>query len=208
MHDGSAQTISGAAPEVLDNLNGTVPAIDPGEGDPFAGHDMGRPAYATPDDKFQTTEDDDDVIEREVFMHLDAAQLAPHGDRYIVQKLRIGDKMRVDSVAGSKILYTSSKDDEEQNGFYFARIIAKGTGHRLETNTIVPMPFEPGDIVMVEKYSGRPYSLYNDKMVIKPYITVNQVDILTAVPEISPPRPPGFVRHAFTSDGATIVPVG
>lgn len=157
--------------------------------------------------KFITSEDDDDVIEREVCIRLDPLKLRPHGDRYIIQKLRIGDKIRVavDEAAGGgiKTLYTSSKDDEERDGYYYGRVIAKGTGHRLDDNIIVPMPFEPGDIVMVEKYSGRPYHLYGADKKLHLYLTVNQVDVLTSVPELSPPRSE-TTRFGLTDEGRMV----
>lgn len=149
--------------------------------------------------KFTTTDNDEDVIERDVVMHLDPRQLAPHGDRYIVLKMRIADKIKVSTVNGPKILYTSANDEEDHGGFYFAKIIAKGTGHRLEANTIVPMPFEPDEIVMVEKYSGKQYIIGS-----KTYCTVNQVDILTAVPELSPERQYAPGRFAMTDSNELV----
>lgn len=155
-----------------------------------------------PPPRFFTSEGDDDIIEREVVLHLDPYRLAPHGDRYIILKMKIGDKVMVETVNGPRKLYTSSIDEEEANGFYFAQIIAKGSGHRLESNTIVPMPFDPGDIVMVEKYSGRQYKLIGGKT----YCTINQVDILTAVPELSPDRTltNGNGRYAMTDAGQLV----
>jgi co-chaperonin GroES (HSP10) len=110
--------------------------------------------------------------------------ITPHGDRYIVRKLTVDPTVRVATSAGERLIrIEGTKNFEDQPGYYLAEVVAVGSGHRLETDTFVPMPFGPGETVMVEQLSGRELRLGRHS-----YTIVNQVDILAAIPELDGPE--------------------
>jgi co-chaperonin GroES (HSP10) len=113
---------------------------------------------------------------------LDERLIIPHGDRYLVEKLTIDNTYVVELADGSTKLIPieGTQNKEERDGYYIAEVVAKGNGHRLETNTVVPMPFDRGDVVMVEKFSGRELQIAGSI-----YTIVNQVDCLAVLPELT-----------------------
>ena len=116
-------------------------------------------------------------LSRDALRDLDASIVTPHGDRYLVKKWEIGKVIVVDTPAGpKKIEMAELTSYEETHGYYLAVVVNKGNGHRMETDVTVPMPFEPGQTVLVEKYSGRELMFGSET-----YIIVNQVDILAAI---------------------------
>lgn len=68
------------------------------------------------------------------------------GDRYLIEMLDISD------VTPSGILIPG---DPLSRGWEAARIVAVGNGHRLERDELIPMFFTVGDVVSVERLSGR-----------------------------------------------------
>jgi len=126
-------------------------------------------------------------LDRLAISHLDPYKLVPHGDRYLVELLDADADIIVKREDGStgKVYLPENTSTEEMAGFYWARIIAAGSGHRLEANVVVPMPHQAGDIVMIEKYSGREIQLG-----LKKYRIVNQIDVVGWARELSPSRYP------------------
>jgi co-chaperonin GroES (HSP10) len=112
---------------------------------------------------------------------LDPNGFAPHGDRYVVEKCIINNDYIVTRSDGSTktIHVEGTTDKEERDGYYIARIVVGGNGHRMDTDVTVPMPFKPGEIVMVVKFSGQEI-----KIADATYTVINQTDILMRLPEL------------------------
>jgi co-chaperonin GroES (HSP10) len=105
----------------------------------------------------------------------DPRDLAPNGDRYIVELLDIDDSVFI----GESRLFTPGLSETER-GWKAARVIAVGNGHRLESDATVPMFYKPGDVLLIERLTGRELTLRGKK-----YLILNQVDVLarfTGVP--------------------------
>lgn len=137
-------------------------------------------------------------ITRDVLDALDPYKEEPHGDRYIVEEAEVGDEKTLEcgkvfvvaesvghSERGPNGLekWVEAKSFEEIHGYFLGKVIAKGNGHRLERDEYVPMPFEVGDVLRIERFTGRRY-----KMQGRWFRLVNQVDCLSRVPELSPTR--------------------
>jgi co-chaperonin GroES (HSP10) len=126
-------------------------------------------------------------ISRNVVRGLDPSRMTPHGDRYLVEKLSAQGSFTVtDDVTGeiTGIIHFPQEyagREEADNGYYIARVLAAGNGMRHETGVIVPMTFDAGDVVMVEKFSGREI-----KLGTRTYCVVSQVDVLLRLDELSP----------------------
>ncbi len=137
------------------------------------------------------------TLDRAVYEKLDPRKMPCNGDRYLVEKIDISEKTTligedgreydfyiptVDSYdrQGNKIEGT---DPEGKAGFWMGRVISKGDGHRLEADVTVRMKFEPGDVVLCERYTGRELKLASGT-----YRVVSQVDVLCGVDELSPHR--------------------
>jgi Chaperonin 10 Kd subunit len=137
-------------------------------------------------------------IERDVLDDLDPFKEQPHGDRYIVEEAEIGNEKIVEGrklfvatdvgyfetnpLNGAK-KWVEGKSFEEVNGYFIGKVVAKGNGHRLERDETVPMPFEVGDVLRIERFTGRKWTFNGVK-----YRLVNQVDCLSRIPELSPDR--------------------
>jgi co-chaperonin GroES (HSP10) len=137
-------------------------------------------------------------IERDVLDDLDPYKEQPHGDRYIVEEAEIGNEKIIEGrtlfvaadvgyweynpLNGQK-KWIEGKTFEEVNGYFIGRVVAKGNGHRLERDEVVPMSFEVGDVLRIERFTGRKWTFNGVK-----YRLVNQVDCLSLIPELSPQR--------------------
>lgn len=117
----------------------------------------------------------------------------PHGDRLFVQKYEIEDAVYVDHMGDdgtqTKIVIqraipprnprdptpemTSEQLQEVARGWILCRIVGVGDGHRLELDMKVPMPFEKGDFVYVERLAGRELDFFGVK-----YHVISQIDVL------------------------------
>ena len=116
-------------------------------------------------------------LDRNIIQQLDPSALTPHGDRYIIKKWDVGKFVTVQTSEGIKKLEMAEIVSwEEKHGYYLAVVISKGSGHRMETDVVVPMPFEPGETVIVEKFSGRELIFGSET-----YMIINQVDILAKI---------------------------
>jgi co-chaperonin GroES (HSP10) len=122
-------------------------------------------------------------ISRQSILDMDPATIVPHGDRYLIELIDVERAYWITDGFGQRkrIQVEGGESLEERNGYYFARIISKGNGHRLEVDVMVPMPFDPGDVVMVEKFSGREV-----EMGAKKYRILNQTDVLAHMPALRP----------------------
>jgi co-chaperonin GroES (HSP10) len=118
------------------------------------------------------------TVSLQAIHNLNPALIVPHGDRYIVEKIHVD---RFYSVGEKRILVEGTPEEVEQrDGYYLARIVAGGDGYRMESDVHVKMPYEPDEIVMVEKFSGREIKGLGGQV----FTIINQVDILAKLPEL------------------------
>ncbi|MBI5272726.1 MAG: co-chaperone GroES [Chlamydiia bacterium] len=75
--------------------------------------------------------------------------LKPLGNRVLVQRLEAQETMK-----GGIILPDSAKKKQET-----AKVVAIGTGKRLDDGKILPIPVEVDDIIVMDKYSGQEVSI-------------------------------------------------
>jgi co-chaperonin GroES (HSP10) len=90
------------------------------------------------------------------------------GDRYMVEVLEISDFNHAGIVLIQK--------DENQRGWLVARVVAVGNGHRLESDVKVPMFYSVGDVVFMERLTGKDFHLGG-----KEYRILSQIDVLARV---------------------------
>jgi len=82
--------------------------------------------------------------------------LKPLGSRVLVQRLKKEEKLK-----GGIILPDSAKKTEE-----VAVVVAVGPGTPDKEGTIHKVPVEPGDKILLDKYSGQEVELDGEKFVI------------------------------------------
>ena len=82
--------------------------------------------------------------------------LKPLGNRVLVQRLDPVEKMK-----GGIILPDSAKKKQES-----ARVVAVGSGKKLEDGKVLPMPVNIGDIILMDKYSGQEVSIDDEEYMI------------------------------------------
>lgn len=82
-------------------------------------------------------------------------KLQPIGNRVLVRRLE-----KEESIGGI-ILPDTAKKKQEQ-----AEVIAIGKGKPDKNGQLIPMPVKPGDIILMEKYSGQEVTLDNEEFVI------------------------------------------
>ncbi|MDE3045158.1 MAG: co-chaperone GroES [Verrucomicrobiota bacterium] len=82
--------------------------------------------------------------------------LKPLGNRVLVQRLEAQEKMK-----GGIILPDSAKKKQET-----AKVVAVGTGHRLEDGKVLPIPVKIGDIILMDKYAGQEVTIDDEEYMI------------------------------------------
>jgi chaperonin GroES len=82
--------------------------------------------------------------------------LKPLGNRVLVQRLEPED-----SVKGGIILPDSAKKKQET-----ARVIAIGSGKKLEDGKCLPIPVNVGDVILMDKYSGQEVTVDDEEFMI------------------------------------------
>jgi len=82
--------------------------------------------------------------------------LKPLGNRVLVQRLEAAETMK-----GGIILPDSAKKKQES-----ARVIAIGSGKKLDDGKTVPMPVKVGDIILMDKYSGQEVTVDDEEYMI------------------------------------------
>jgi co-chaperonin GroES (HSP10) len=92
------------------------------------------------------------------------------GDRYMVRVLDPGD-----NVVGGIVI---PDQGEAKRGWVVGEIVRVGNGHRLESDTTVPMFFKVGDTVFVERLTGKDFKLASGE-----YRILSQIDVLAKVTE-------------------------
>ena len=94
--------------------------------------------------------------------------LKPLGNRVLVQRLDPVEKMK-----GGIILPDSAKKKQES-----ARVVAVGSGKKLEDGKVLPMPVNIGDIILMDKYSGQEVSIDDEE-----YMILKADDIIAIIQE-------------------------
>jgi chaperonin GroES len=90
----------------------------------------------------------------------------PLGNRVLLRRLEQEQKLK-----GNIIVPDSAKKKQEQ-----AEVIAIGPGKKDKTGTLIPMPVQIGNIVLIEKYSGQEITLNDEE-----YVIVRADDLLAIV---------------------------
>lgn len=91
------------------------------------------------------------------------------GDRYLIEEMEIKNRV------GAIVL---AAEDPTTLGWMAGRIIAVGDGARLENNEMVNMRFNPGDVIICERMTGREVNLLGKK-----FRLVNQTHVYARVLE-------------------------
>ncbi len=94
--------------------------------------------------------------------------LKPLGNRVLAQRLEQQETMK-----GGIILPDSAKKKQET-----ARVVAVGSGKKLDDGQIVPVPVAVGDVILMDKYAGQEVSIDDEEFVI-----VKSDDIVAIVEE-------------------------
>jgi chaperonin GroES len=82
--------------------------------------------------------------------------LKPLGNRVLVQRLEPEEKMK-----GGIILPDSAKKKQET-----ARVIAIGTGKRLDDGKVLAVPVKIGEVILMDKYSGQEVTIDDEEYMI------------------------------------------
>ena len=94
--------------------------------------------------------------------------LKPLGNRVLVQRLEPEEKMK-----GGIILPDSAKKKQES-----ARVVAVGSGKKLDDGKTLPMPVKIGDVILMDKYSGQEVSIEGEE-----YMILKADDIIAIIEE-------------------------
>ncbi len=82
--------------------------------------------------------------------------LKPLGNRVLVQRLEAQETMK-----GGIILPDTAKKKQET-----AKVVAIGTGKRLDDGKLLPIPVKVGDVILMDKYSGQEVTIDDEEFVI------------------------------------------
>ena len=94
--------------------------------------------------------------------------LKPLGNRVLVQRLEAEQKMK-----GGIILPDSAKKKQER-----ARVVAIGSGKKLDDGKIIPVPVKVGDIILMDKYSSQEVTVDDEE-----YMILKADDIIAIIEE-------------------------
>ena len=84
--------------------------------------------------------------------------LKPIGNRVLAQRLEKEETLR-----GGIILPESAKKKQET-----AKVVAIGTGKRLDDGKILPIPVKEGDTILMDKYAGQEVQIdYVEYIILK-----------------------------------------
>lgn len=154
------------------------------------------------------------IVGKAAFDAQNVEELVPHGDRLLVEKIDVEDAQ---IVAGAfdvqgrpqRIVIqraepardprdTSPRLSPEQlleiaRGWILCRVVSAGSGHRLEMDMTVPMPFKRGDYVYVERLAQHGLEFQGVK-----YYIISQIDVLLLAPQI---------KHLASVPALNVVPL-
>lgn len=82
--------------------------------------------------------------------------LKPLGNRVLARRLEQQEKMK-----GGIILPDSAKKKQET-----AKVVAVGSGQRLEDGTVLPIQVKIGDVILMDKYAGQEVNIDDEEFMI------------------------------------------
>ncbi|PIS03078.1 MAG: co-chaperone GroES [Chlamydiae bacterium CG10_big_fil_rev_8_21_14_0_10_42_34] len=82
--------------------------------------------------------------------------LKPLGNRVLAERLEAQETMK-----GGIILPDSAKKKQET-----AKVVAVGSGKRLDDGKVLPVAVNVGDIILMDKYSGQEVTLNDEEFII------------------------------------------
>lgn len=85
-----------------------------------------------------------------------ATKLQPLGNRVVLRRLEQDEKLK-----GGIILPDAARKKQEQ-----AEVIAVGPGKKDKNGKLIAPGVKPGDIVLIEKYSGQEVSINDEDLII------------------------------------------
>ncbi len=94
--------------------------------------------------------------------------LKPLGNRVLVQRLEAQETMK-----GGIILPDSAKKKQET-----AKVVAVGSGKKLDDGKVLPVPVKVGDVILMDKYSGQEVTLNDEE-----YMILKADDIIAIIEE-------------------------
>jgi len=94
--------------------------------------------------------------------------LKPLGNRVLVQRLEAEETLK-----GGIILPDSAKKKQET-----AKVIAIGSGKRLDDGKVLPVPVKVGDVILMDKYSGQEITIDDEE-----YMILKADDIIATIEE-------------------------
>src|SRR5690606_18280332 len=94
--------------------------------------------------------------------------LKPLGNRVLAQRLEQAETMK-----GGIILPDTAKKKQET-----AKVIAVGAGKRLDDGKILPVPVNPGDVILMDKYSAQEVTIQDEE-----YVILKADDIIAIIEE-------------------------
>jgi len=94
--------------------------------------------------------------------------LKPLGNRVLVQRLEQSEKMK-----GGIILPDSAKKKQET-----AKVVAVGSGQRLDDGKVLPIPVKIGDLILMDKYAGQEVQIDDEE-----YMILKADDIIAIIEE-------------------------
>jgi chaperonin GroES len=94
--------------------------------------------------------------------------LRPLGNRVLVQRLDAENTMK-----GGIILPDSAKKKQES-----AKVVAIGTGKKLDDGKAIPVPVKVGDIILMDKYAAQEVTVDDEE-----YLILKADDIIAIIEE-------------------------
>ncbi|MBX9744126.1 MAG: co-chaperone GroES [Chlamydiales bacterium] len=94
--------------------------------------------------------------------------LKPLGNRVLAQRLEAQETMK-----GGIILPDSAKKKQET-----ARVLAVGSGKKLDDGQIVPVPVAVGDLILMDKYASQEVTIDDEE-----YLILKADDIIAIIEE-------------------------
>lgn len=94
--------------------------------------------------------------------------LKPLGNRVLAQRLEQEETMK-----GGIILPDTAKKKQES-----AKVIAVGSGKRLDDGQILPVPVKVGDVILMDKYSAQEVTIQDEE-----YVILKADDIIAIIEE-------------------------
>lgn len=93
-------------------------------------------------------------------------KLRPLGNRVLVRRQEAQETLK-----GGIILPDTAKKKQES-----AEVIAIGTGKKDKNGTLIPIPVNVGDVIMMDKYSGQEVQIEDED-----YVIVRADDIIAVI---------------------------